>query len=249
LHTAKGRASANAFLVEGYRAVMQIAQGAPHLITEVVYSQDMRTVEKLDCPSRRLPLARFRAIALSQHPSGPLAVVTLPQGWDSSELPGEPGKKVLVLEDIQDPGNIGSLVRSAAAFDFSGVILSRKCADPFAPKSTQASCGAIVSLWLRRTDGYRGLIRELKERGFRIVAADIHGKVMEKAAPPPPPGLAIILGNEGNGLTDETMRLADEIVKIPFNEKKVESLNVAACGAICMHTVSSHGDARPAVAF
>jgi TrmH family RNA methyltransferase len=208
----------------------------------------MKTLDKLDYPHRFLTHAQFRAIALSRHPSGPLAVVTLPQGWDSPKLPVEPGKKVLILEDIQDPGNIGSLARSAAAFDFSGILLSQKCADPFAPKATQASCGALVSLWLRRTHCYRELIGKLKEVGYWIVAADTGGKVLKKWDIPSEK-LAIVLGNEGNGLTDETIRLADEIVKIPFNEKNVESLNVAACGAICMYMSSSHGDACSAVAF
>jgi RNA methyltransferase, TrmH family len=248
LHTAKGRAAANAFLVEGFRAIGQIVRNAPNHVIEVLYSQDMRNLAAVDYPSRRLTPSQFRAIALSRHPSGPLAVVTLPQGWDAARLPPKPGKKVLILEDVQDPGNIGSLVRSAAAFDFSGILLSDKCADPFAPKSTQASCGAIVSLWLRRTLGYRGLIGELKQAGFWVVAADVGGKVWNLRNSPPQ-NLAIILGNEGNGCTAETMRLADEIVKIPFNEKRVESLNVAACGAICMYLCSPHGDSGAAVAF
>ncbi len=208
----------------------------------------MPPLDKIGCPVRRLPASQFRSIALSHHPAGPLAVVAQPSGWDTPGLPKEPGSKVLVLEDIQDPGNIGSLIRSAAAFDFSGIILSQKCADPFAPKATQASCGAIVSLWLRRTDEYRGLIRRLQESGLRIVATDVRGKVLAKWGSAPR-GTALILGNEGNGLSPETLGLADEIVKIPFNELNVESLNVAACGAICMYMASSQRDAGAAVAF
>jgi RNA methyltransferase, TrmH family len=220
--------------VEGYRAITQIVHNAPERVIEILYLQGMEELDGSNYSHRFLSHSQFHAIALSRHPSGPLAVVTLPHGWDLSELPDAIGKRVLVLEDIQDPGNIGSLIRSAAAFDFSGVILSQKCADPFAPKSTQASCGAIVSPWLRRTQGYRGLLRELKDGGFEILAADMGGKAwkMQNASIEK---LAIVLGNEGNGLSEETMRLADEIVKIPFNNEKVESLNVAASGAICMY--------------
>jgi tRNA G18 (ribose-2'-O)-methylase SpoU len=234
--------------VEGYRSIKQIVGIAPALVSEVVYDHDMPDLDNIDYPVRRLTASQFRAIALSLHPAGPVAVVTLPPGWDSFTLPGERGKKVLVLEDIQDPGNVGSLIRSAAAFDFSGIILSQKCADPFAPKATQASCGAVVSPWLRRTDRYRDLIRQLKEDGFQILAADLGGKPWKHSGPAQK-GVALMLGNEGNGLTSETLRLADEIVKIPINEKNVESLNVAACGAICMYQASSQRDAGPTVPF
>ena len=234
--------------MEGYRAIGQIIQKAPNRIIEIISIEGAKNLDKLDYPRRLLTHAQFRTIALSRHPSGPLAIVTLPQGWDSSKLPDKPGKKILVLEDIQDPGNIGSLVRSAAAFDFSGILLSQKCADPFAPKSTQASCGAIVSLWLRRTQFYREIVKNLKKGGFCIIAADPGGKML-KNRERAPKNLALILGNEGNGLMDETMRLANEIVKIPFNDKNVESLNVAACGAICMYMFSSYRNTSTAFIF
>ena len=220
--------------MEGCRAINQIVHNAPDRVIEILYLQGMEELDKINCSHRFLSHSQFSAIALSMHPSGPLAVVTLPEGWDVSELPDTTGTRVLVLEDIQDPGNIGSLIRSAAAFDFTGVILSQKCADPFAPKSTQASCGAIVSPWLRRTPDYRGLLRELKEGGFKILAADMGGSAWTREDASFA-NLAIVLGNEGNGLLEETMRLADKIVKIPFNDEKVESLNVAASGAICMY--------------
>jgi RNA methyltransferase, TrmH family len=239
LHTSKGRASANAFLVEGYRAIRQIVHNVPDRVIEILYLEGMEELDKANCSHRFLSHSQFHAIALSRNPSGPLAVVTLPAAWEVSELPDTMGTKVLVLEDIQDPGNIGSLIRSAVAFDFSGIILSQKCADPFAPKSTQASCGAIVSPWLRRPQNFRGLLGKLKAGGFKILAADTGGSAltMQDASFEK---VAIVFGNEGNGLSEETMRLADKIVKIPFNDEKVESLNVAASGAICMFMSTGH---------
>ena len=235
--------------MEGYRAIGQIVHNAPHRITEILYAQGMQKLDRINCPYRFIALSQFSLMALSRHPAGPLAVVTLPPGWDSAELPMSIGNKILILEDIQDPGNIGSLVRSAAAFDFSGIILSSKCADPFAPKSIQASCGAIVSLWLRKTQHYRGLMQKLKEDGFRVLAADTGGKDWK---PPYAASkkLAIAFGNEGNGLMKETMQQADEIVRIPFHDENVESLNVAASGAICMYlSTLPHGDTGAAIAF
>ena len=234
LHTSKGRDAAQAFLVEGTRAIAQIVQNSPHRIVEIICQENMKAAVLPDFPFRRVSRAQFRSIALSQHPAGPIAVVSIPEAWKDPTLPAMPGRKILVLEDVQDPGNIGSLVRSAAAFDFSGLLLSEKCADPFGPKAVQASSGAIVSLWLRRTRRYRDLLWDLKQKGFRIFAADIRGTPW-KGPSGAEKNLVIVLGNEGNGLSSETMDMADETVKIPFNGKKVESLNVAASGAVCMY--------------
>jgi TrmH family RNA methyltransferase len=82
------------------------------------------------------------------------------------------------------------------------------------------------------------MLLTLKEHGFRILAADMGGKVWNPSTAASEK-LAVVLGNEGNGLTEETARLADEIVRIPINDKNVESLNVAATGAICMYLSKS----------
>ncbi len=235
LHTSKGRDDARAFLVEGKRAIRQIAQAAGYRISEIIYSEDMEEISGPSCPFRYITSSQFRSIGLSQHPSGPLAVVALPDDCASAELPSVCGNKILVLEDIQDPGNAGTLVRSAAAFDFTGIVCSDKCADLFSPKAVQASCGAMVSMWLRRTSAYRAILEALKSKGFRIVAADIRGGELGKARPfTAAENLALVLGNEGSGISPETLGMAHDVVKIPFNDKKVESLNVAASGAILM---------------
>jgi TrmH family RNA methyltransferase len=234
LHTAKGRDEAQAFLVEGARAISQIVKSAPGRIVEIVYAESMGKIDAPQCMSRIVSDQQYKRIGLSQHPAGPLAIIAIPQGIDSPFPPVAPGNRIVILEDIQDPGNIGALIRSAAALDFDGVLCSDKCADPFSPKATQASCGALVSLWLRRTRRFRESIAQLKESGFKIIAADMHGKPLcqENTAPEK---LAIVLGNEGKGISVETVRLADEIVKIPINAARVESLNVAATGAIFMY--------------
>jgi TrmH family RNA methyltransferase len=234
LQTSKGRDDRQAFLVEGHRAIRQIAQVAGHRIKEIIYSEEMKEISGLARPFHHIPSAQFRSISLSQHPSGPLAVVTLPEDCDRTDLPSLCGNKILVLEDIQDPGNAGTLVRSAAAFDFSGIVCSDKCADLFSPKAVQASCGAMVSMWLRRTPAYRTIMESLKSRGFRIVAADVRGSE-SKMKFSEGENLAVVLGNEGAGISPETLRSAHDVVKIPFNDKKVESLNVAASGAIIMY--------------
>jgi RNA methyltransferase, TrmH family len=233
LHTSKGREEAQSFLVEGHRAIRQIERAANHRIREIIYSEGMEEIPALARPFRRVTSAQFRSICLSQHPAGPLAVVSMPDDCTSAELPKECGNKILVLEDIQDPGNAGTLVRSASAFDFSGIVCSDKCADLFSPKAVQASCGALISMWLRRTPAYRAIMRSLKSRGFRIVAADVRGELKMEFSKEK--NLALVLGNEGAGISPDTLSIAHDVVRIPFNDQRVESLNVAASGAILMY--------------
>ena len=238
LHTAKGREASRAFLVEGSRAIKQIALAAPERIIEIIHARSMEKIKGIDRPWRMVTAEQYKQVGLSQHPAGPLAVVTIPEDAGSDDPPASPGKKIVILEDIQDPGNMGALIRNAAAFDFDGILCSDKCADPFSPKATQASCGAIVSVWLRRSSRFRDGIRKLKERGYRIIAADSEGQAL-RGVFATPEKTAIILGNEGNGISAETLRLADDVVTIPINVSKVESLNVATAGAIIMY-LSNH---------
>lgn len=180
--------------------------------------------------------SQLRSISVSRTPQGILGVVRLPHGSDTDDLPASVGARVLLLEDVQDPGNVGTLIRTAAAFDFSGVMLTPGCADPFAPKCVQSTAGAILSVWLRRTARYLSLLEALKQRGYVCVAADIQGdddpSILATCS-----HLVLALGNEAAGLSSKLAHLADARVKIPVNTK-VESLNVATCGAICMYLSS-----------
>jgi TrmH family RNA methyltransferase len=220
------------------RAISQIQTIAPHSIEEILLCEDdAAAIKKLHntCPRRSLTLLQFKTVCLSVNPSGPLAIVTLPRQAFEPVLPDERGSRVLVCEDVQDPGNIGTLIRTAAALDFSGVILSDKCADPFSPKAVQATAGAIMSVWIRRTAAYRNLVCELVETGFACVVADVRGS--QKPGGIRAKKIALVLGNEGNGISKETLGLATHRIRIPINAKKAESLNVAVSGAICMYSM------------
>ena len=229
----KGRLEADAFIVEGERAVRQVVESLPEEILEIV------TVEGLATPYPRYPhrtvtVSQFRSISQAQTPQGLLAVVRPPWQTYTDNLPLDPGRRLLLLEDIQDPGNVGTLIRTAAAFDFSGVILTEKSADPFSPKCVQASAGSVLSVWLRRTDEYLEMVKALKKRGYFVVAADLNGKEGTSAFDKRRLVL-LALGNEAAGLSEEMLAVSDYQLKLPIVREKAESLNVAACGAIFMY--------------
>ncbi len=236
LEERKGRLADGAFLIEGDKAVRQIVAGQPESVTEILSVHEPPPIYR-DYPARRVTASQFRYISRTQTPQGILAVVRLPEDIYSASLPHNIGKKVLLLEDIQDPGNAGTLIRTAAAFGFSGVILTENGADPFSPKCVQATAGSVLSVWLRRTKDSLELAQALKNQHFIMVAADLDGTV----GPEVIKGrerLLLALGNEAAGLSKELLNMADYRLRILVDSQKAESLNVASCGAILMYLSS-----------
>ncbi len=130
---------------------------------------------------------------------------------------------VVALDGVQDPGNVGAIVRLAAAFDAGGVALLPGCADPFSPKAIRASAGAILNVPCASAT-----IDDLLARGWPLVAADARGEALD----PPARGAILVFGSEGSGLSEGVARQARRIA-IPISPR-VESLNVAASAAILL---------------
>jgi len=229
----KGRREAGAFLVEGDRAIKQIISSNPDDIIEIVSTGELPPFYQ-KYPTRLVTDSQLRSIGSTRTPQGIAAVVRTPPDTYSDRLPDKTGARILLLEDVQDPGNVGTLIRTAAAFGFSGLILTEKCADPLSPKCVQSTAGTVLSLWLRRTPRYLELVEELKHKGYALVAADLGGRedpsVLQSRNK-----LLLALGNEASGLSDSVLNLSDHRLRVPTVPGKVESLNVAACGAICMY--------------
>ncbi len=236
LATKKGRLEAGAFVVEGDRAIKQIIACHPDEIIEIITIEEPLPVYH-NYTVRLLTENQFLSICNTRTPQGTMAVVNLPLDIYSGYLPEDVGNKILLLEDIQDPGNVGTLIRTAAAFDFSGVIMTEHCADPLSPKCVQATTGTVLSVWLRRTTLYLELARALKEGGYTLIATELNG-VAELSILNRQSKLLLALGNEAAGLSKELLDAADYQLRIPTIQEKAESLNVAACGAICMYLSS-----------
>ncbi len=136
--------------------------------------------------------------------------------------------KILMLDDIQDPDNVGALFRSAAAFGFTHVILSMQSADLYNEKVIRASKGAIFDCYAERKPLIPSIL-DLKKEGYQVVYADAHDKgeafYNDK--------VILILGNEGHGIHDDIKKISDRAIHIPT--KHVESLNVSVAGAILMY--------------
>jgi len=236
LASGKARREAGAFIIEGERAIRQVMTSQPQALIEIITANEP-SPDYRRYPVRIITGSQLDKICHTRTPQGILALVSLPPETYSDRLPEKPGHKILLLEDIQDPGNVGTLIRTAAAFDFSGVILTPKSADPFSPKCVQSTAGAILSVWLRRTSRYLELVPALQKDGYCLVAAALNGKpdpsVMQRSEP-----LLLALGNEAAGLSRQLLDAADYRFRIPTDRDRAESLNVAASGAICMYLSS-----------
>ncbi len=233
LATRKGRLDAKAFLVEGPRAVRQITSNNPHELIEIVYTGELPP-NYGHYASRQVTEKQLDSISSTKTPQEIIAVVHLPLKTYSDQLPDSPGAKVLLLEDVQDPGNVGTLIRTAVAFGFSGIILTDKCADPLSPKCIQATAGTVLSLWIRRTTRCLDLVKELKNNRYVLVSTNLNGtedfSVLRHRN-----NLILALGNEAAGLSRSILQESDYRLRIPIVTDRAESLNVAACGAICMY--------------
>ena len=138
----------------------------------------------------------------------------------------------LCLEAVQDPGNVGTLIRSAAAFGFDGVVCNTKCASPFGTKALRASMGAAGRIPVVLVVDMPQAIQSLREKGvFTAAAALYQSKPLSQTKGPFENGVALVIGNEGQGLTEQTIQACDIAVRIPISEQ-VESLNAAAAGAV-----------------
>lgn len=145
------------------------------------------------------------------------------------------GDKILVLDDIQDPGNLGTIIRSAVAFDIDTIVLSSNTVDLYNSKVIRASQGMIFGVNIVKRD-LLNFIKELKENNYQIYATKVNGgkslKDVEK-----PKKFAIIMGNEGAGVKVELLNLADQYLYIDMN-KKCESLNVGVATSIILYELS-----------
>ena len=140
-------------------------------------------------------------------------------------------KKAIILEKVQDPGNVGTIIRTAYSFGYDVVFLTVDSCDLYNEKTIQASQGAFFHLTVIR-DSFDNILSNVRKKGCRVIATDLdNSNYLSKSKKTD--RLAIMLGNEGQGLSEKALLAADERVKIEM--ENFESLNVAIAAAIVMY--------------
>ncbi len=175
----------------------------------------------------------FAHMCDTKTPQGVLCVMAMPQNsltdlvdLDADEL------TILVLEGIQDPGNLGSMVRSGEAAGVDLILADRGCTDLYHPKVIRSTMGAIFRVPFFYSDNLYKSLGRLRERDVTLYAAHLRGKRSFWDVSYAPRS-AFLIGNEGNGLSDEAARMADQLVKIPM-EGEAESLNAAVAASLML---------------
>lgn len=236
--SARERDKAGVFPAEGFKMFEEVPQDS---VREVYVSQG--AYEKI-CSSPALKeklnntgcelvsddiLARMSD---TRTPQGILFVAAQPR-YTPEQLLDVPAPLLVVLENLQDPGNLGTIIRTGEGAGITGVIMNRQTVDLFNPKTIRATMGSVFRVPFLYTDSLKEIIVRLHERGIQTYAAHLEGKRYYESFSFCE-GTAFLIGNEGNGLSRETADLARETVKIPM-EGQVESLNAAVATSLLMY--------------
>lgn len=230
------RNEAGVFVAEGPRIFTEIP--ADRLVH--VYATE-RFLRETDAPVLQGGAAKvdtvteevLRAMSDTRTPQGVLAVVrqcryTLP------DLLGRPGSALLVcLEGIQDPGNLGTILRAGEGAGVTGVIMDSHTADIYSPKAVRSTMGSVFRVPFIRTNDLTQTLKDVRRAGVRLAAAHLQGSVAYDTEDYTGPA-GFLIGNEAVGLSREAAALADVCVRIPMLGK-VESLNAAVAASILLY--------------
>ena len=176
----------------------------------------------------QVPGDLMKSISPAQTPQGVLSVCGLPGRTLPEQLTG---RRYVVLDGVQDPGNVGTILRTADAFHADGLFLVNACADLYNPKTVRASMGAVFRcpVW---TVGAEELSALLKKSGIPLYGAALREDTLDARAVDYS-RCAIAIGSEGRGLTEGVLALCDRTIKIPMSEH-CESLNAAAAATVLL---------------
>ena len=222
------------FLVEGPRMTEEI----PAERIEKVYASESfakknkEFLEKLQAPVELLTDTVFAYVSDTKTPQGILAVVKQ-QPYSFEELLGkEKASFLLILDHLQDPGNLGTIMRAAEAAGVTGILMSSDCVDIYNPKTIRSTMGALYRVPFVVSEDFAGDIEHLKKAGVSTYAAHLGATISYEGADYKKP-CAFMIGNEANGLSDEVAALADCKILIPM-AGQVESLNAAMAATVLM---------------
>lgn len=241
LGSRKGREESGLFMAEGARLVSEICPPW-ELETLVLTESFMESMEGWRDSLRRYPNAEavvvpeewMRAASDTLNPQGILALIRLREASLEEILQKSP-PFLVILEDLQDPGNAGTILRTADAAGAGGILCSGHTVDFFGPKVVRASMGSIFHLPVVRADDFYGTLEELKRRDIMLAAAHLQASCPYDRVDYQG-GCGVLIGNEGNGLSPRAKSLAQTGIYIP-QPGRAESLNASVAAGILIYEV------------
>lgn len=235
LATNKGRKRFGEFIVEGNKFALNIPKEWESVNT--VFSESYAISNEAQIKKTGNPVILkdhiFSSVSGTVTPAGVLAVVKI-RGFEFSDILSCPKKFIIIACNLQDPGNMGTLIRTANAAGASGVLVSNDSVDIWSPKVVRATTGSIFNIPIVIGD-IKSMMIGLKDRGISLIAADLNAKKTPYQADLRKP-LALIIGNESQGLSADMVALSDTTLKLPM-ALGVESLNASVASGILMYEV------------
>ncbi|MDO5755031.1 MAG: RNA methyltransferase [Tissierellia bacterium] len=214
----KYREKEQLFLVEGLKLTMEAEKVG--LLEKVITKEGVPI--HLNAPTIYLSNSLFAKLSTQGNPEGIMGLCAM-----AKEKPL--GKKILYLEEIRDPGNLGTMIRSAEAFGFS-VMISKNSVDLYHEKTLRGSMGSVFRVPIK-TQCDREDLLALKKKFYKIYATDLQGEILRSMKFETP--FVLVIGSESHGVKKESLDLANSTIKIPM-EGKVESLNAATSASLLM---------------
>lgn len=232
----KVRNEENVFVVEGLRMFSEVPkkQVEKVYISESLYNRKKQELNLQDFPVEILSDSVFERVSDTKTPQGILCVVRR-KTYELEDFLKVKNPHFMVLDNLQDPGNLGTILRTAEAAGVDAVFMSKDCVDIYNPKTIRSTMGAIYRVPFLYIEDIPQLLGKFRENGVKSYAAHLNG-VHFYDEENYESGTAILIGNEGNGLREEVTENADVLVKIPM-QGKVESLNAAVAATVFMFEV------------
>ncbi|MGD9966938.1 MAG: TrmH family RNA methyltransferase [Hyphomonadaceae bacterium] len=250
LHLKKARAETGLFLAEGARLAMEAADlGAwPEIL---VFSPAAREREQVRTLIERVEARRLRTIETSENVLAQISKRDNPQtvigAYRQRLTPLEQieGDTIVALEGVRDPGNLGTIIRTADSTGAGGVVLIGESCDPFSVEAVRASMGSIFAVKLARA-AFDDLLRFKRERGASMVGLSLKGAALD-AAGPAPARTIVLMGNEQSGVPKHMEDACDLLMRLPMRGR-ADSLNLAVATAVTLYELwrrRGYDGARP----
>ena len=232
LSTRKGREAAGRFLVEGevmLREALKCGLRLHEVIAEEACADAAETFAAQGARAIVVPRSLLESVCETKTPQGVCASFDLPAPLPPEAAPA----RLVALDGVQDPGNVGTIWRTADAAGLNGILFGGGCADPLSPKVQRAAMGSGFRVPFLIAEDLPAALLDLRARGWTVLASDLRGADFY-ARPDPGTRFVLVIGNEARGISDATRVAASALVKLPMRGG-AESLNAAVAAGIMMY--------------
>ncbi len=243
--SAKERRKQKLFVAEGIKLVTEAASYGKLqkvYVSETMWEEEVKDDVFGGCGYDVVADKVFASMSETVTPQGVLGLVRMP-GYELETILADQNRSILLLDDLRDPGNLGTIMRTAEGAGMSGVILSRESVDLFNPKVVRSTMGAIFRVPFYYAEDLAEVIDALKQNQIPVYGTMMQGSIVYDM-PDYKMGAGIVIGNEANGISEKVASHLTQTIRIPM-EGSLESLNAAVYAAIFIYEVSRKKTTKP----